>query len=132
MSLANAACNISADIPSDGHYEVTIVKTSIDTASINIQEWDLGASLLQTPQHDNTYQVNTVRVNGNIFSCQASAMLQTPVITIILSGKQVTIPSATISITHTWWSNFTKTLPLTDSEYAEIEKFLVDAAFPLG
>lgn len=131
MSIPNAACCICADILDDGHYQVTIVKTGLDTASLNICEWDLGVDYTKAAKENNSYGVFDVRVTANVLTCQTAAPLQNPVITLTLSPAGM-ITSLMLDVSHTWWNNFNKVMPLTPADYAAAEKFLTDAAFPVG
>ena len=130
-----ASLSITSDIQDDGHYVVTIVQTGPDTASLDIKEQPFGTPPSIPPHIENTYELTSVRATGDHLTAvtSAAAGLQHPSIDIQLS-QPGQIPSATLTVGHTWWSmsNFTKVMVLTQAQRDQADAFLKSAKFPVA
>jgi hypothetical protein len=130
--MANAAFSATATILDDGYFAVVATQTGPDTMSLDIKEWPVGADPTTPPKTEKTYDCVDVRVNGNRLTCTSTPALLDPEIEIVLSPS-TNLPSATIKVSSNfWWIDSTKVLPLSAADYAAAEKFLTDAAFPIG
>jgi hypothetical protein len=129
--MTNAYVSVSSDVLDEGHYQVTLAQTGIDTASLDVRQWNTGSDISGNPDSDNSYALTMVRTHGTGLTCVTSAFMQNPSIALTLSPAG-DIPSVSLAVTHTWFNNETHDYPLSASDYADLQAFIVAAAFPLG
>lgn len=126
-----AMVSVTSDVIDDGHYEVTLAQTGLDTADINIRKWTLGSDYTAAPASESSYNLASIRSRVGSFVCTTEAFLQTADITFSLSAPGM-VPSVSVNVTHTWFSNADHVYPISAADYADVQAFLAAAAFPIG
>jgi hypothetical protein len=130
--MANAAFTASADVLDDAHYQATMTQTGIDSASLYIEKWTLGADYTAPPDSSSSYSMIKVRATSDKLTCVvAGEPLIQPHLEMDLSPPD-NIPSLTIKVTNTLWNDKTLVMPISADDAAGAAKFLADANFPIG
>lgn len=128
--MYDASVNFQADVVDDGHYNVVIQQTGLDTADIDLRKWTIGSDYTQSPESDTSYHLSNCRSFGNKMTCQVSVFWWLSDNVEIDLSPANNSPSATIVISGMGGS---MTLyPLTQADHDAVAAFLSQAGFPAG
>jgi hypothetical protein len=131
--MAKVAFTASSDVLDDGHYVATVTQTGLDTASLFVQKWTLGADYTAPPASQDNYALINIRTNGNKLTgyIAGEPMGITPHWELDIAPP-VNLPSMVLNITNALMWDQRLVLPISAADDAAGLKFVAAANFPLG
>ena len=109
--------------------EVCVTQTGPNTATLAINEWNIGDDVTNAPASARSYDLSNVAAKNGQITAETRVLFETIDVTITLS-RSGALPG--VIIDYSGWMVATQTisLPLTDQDRGAIAAFLAASQFP--